>query len=302
MQTPERRSPPAIIFDSSLDDSIDQVLALAMTLIMTTRQDARLGSLTVSRNSLAITSFCELIVRFYRGEQPGESPGRGGLTIGMSEHGSSAAPAPMVSSVLQRTAPNSKPLYGRSIEKLNDTADPVAVIRNTLSAQQDQAAVVVLAGPPVTLLRLLAIPDGKLLVQKKARALVIGAPFTDAAGFTKLLAEWPGPVTIAGEEARSLTFPAAAIEQDFQWASSHPVVDAYRAAKPMPYDAPIGAMAAVLQAIHPEANHFRLSEAASGARHRTLLPDETRKDQLVQTLRQIVASKPGETRRGLPGG
>jgi hypothetical protein len=220
----------------------------------------------------------------------------------MSEHGSSAAPAPMVSSVLQRTAPNSKPLYGRSIEKLNDTADPVAVIRNTLSAQQDQAAVVVLAGPPVTLLRLLAIPDGKLLVQKKARALVIGAPFTDAAGFTKLLAEWPGPVTIAGEEARSLTFPAAAIEQDFQWASSHPVVDAYRAAKPMPYDAPIGAMAAVLQAIHPEANHFRLSEAASGARHRTLLPDETRKDQLVQTLRQIVASKPGETRRGLPGG
>jgi hypothetical protein len=312
MQAPERRQPAAVIFDSSLDESIDQVLALAMTLVLTAKQDARLGSLSVSRNSLAITSFCELIVRFYRGEQPGESPGRSGPTIGMSELGSAAEPSLMVSAVLRRTAPNNKPLYGRSIEKLNDTADPVAVIRNALSAQQDQAAVVVLAGPPVNLLGLLAIPDGKLLAQKKARSLVIGSPLTDAGGFAKLLAEWPGPIMIAGDEARNVTFPAAAIEEDFKWASNHPVVDAYRAAKTMPYDAPIGAMAAVLYAINPDANYFLPftsglpSEAqfspAPGARHRMLRPNEARKDQLVGALRQIVASKPADSRRGGQGG
>ena len=45
--------------------------------------------------------------------------------------------------------------YSRGIHKLNDTADPVAVIRNALSAQFDQNAVVVMAGPATNLVRLL---------------------------------------------------------------------------------------------------------------------------------------------------
>ena len=44
---------------------------------------------------------------------------------------------------------------------LNDTADPVAVIRNGLSAQIDQNGAVVLAGPPVNLLGVIARPDGR---------------------------------------------------------------------------------------------------------------------------------------------
>jgi hypothetical protein len=316
MQTPDRRLPPAVIFDSSLDESVDQIFALAMTLAYVARQDARLGSISVSRNSLAITSFCELIIRFYRGEQPGESQGRSSVTIGMSEHGNSAAPSKMVSAVLERTGANNTPLYVRTIAKLNDTADPVAVMRNALSAQQDQSSVVILAGPPVNLLRLLAIPEGKPMVQKKARSLVIGAPLADTAGFTKLLAEWPGPITIAGDELRRVEYPAAAIDEDFAWAPNHPIVDAYRAAKAMPYNAPIGAMAAVLHAIHPEAGHFSLSDAgtltvsaggraqfneASGGRHRMLLSDASRNEQLVGTLRPIVAARP-EARRGGRGG
>jgi hypothetical protein len=312
MQGPQRKTPAAVLFDSSLDESIDQILALAMVLAYTGRQDARLGSISVSRNSLAVLSFCELMVRFYRGEQPGEAPGRGAVTIGMSEDGSAAAASPMVSAVLGRPGANNRPLYARTIGKLNETADPVATIRNVLSAQQDQSAVVVLAGPPLNLLGLLAIPEGKALIGKKVRGLTIGAPLSDVAGFTRLLAEWPGPITIAGEDVRNIPFPAAAIEEDFAATSNHPLADAYRAAGPMPYDAPIGAMAAVLQAVQPDGSPFALSNAGtltvSGGRaqfaeggqgrHRIMSAEESKRGQIAQTLRQVVAPKPAEPRRG----
>lgn len=56
----------------------------------------------------------------------------------------------MIAAVVNRTGPDGRPLYPRAIEKLNGTADPVAVLRNALSAQQDQSAVMFLAGPRST--------------------------------------------------------------------------------------------------------------------------------------------------------
>src|SRR6185503_19098572 len=107
--------------------------------------------------------------------------------------------------------PEGKPAYNRAIEKLNDTADPVALIRNALTAQQDQNSVVVLAGPSVNLLGLLALPEGKKLVQKKVRTLVIAAPVE-----AKLLSEWPSPTVSAGAElGEAFPFPGAGIEEDF---------------------------------------------------------------------------------------
>ena len=65
--------------------------------------------------------------------------------------------------------------YPRARAVLNDTADPVAVIRNGLSAQIDQNGAVVLAGPPVNLLGVIARPDGRDWVTRKARVLSIAA-------------------------------------------------------------------------------------------------------------------------------
>ena len=58
----------------------------------------------------------------------------------------------------------------------------------------------------------------------------------------------------------ALPYPGASIEKDFAWAPAHPVVDAYRALKPMPYDAPAAALAAVLYAVHPDDGYFKLSD------------------------------------------
>lgn len=285
MQNPERKPTPAVVFDSSLEDDISQVLALAQLLGCHSRQEVRVTSLSVSRNNLRTAAFCDLMGRFF-----GTS-----LSIGMAVNvAASTSVPPMLSAVLTRQTPEGKPVYNRVVEKLNDTADPVALIRNALTSQQDQNTVVVLAGPSVNLLGLLALPEGKKLVQKKVRVLVVAAPF-DA----KLLAEWPGAAIIAGEEiGQSLPFPGAGIEEDFAWAANHPLVDAYRAARMMPYDVSSAAMAAVLYAAHPEENYFKLSEPQG--RQRQLIADTNQKDRVIQAYRQAVSAKPPE-RRGARG-
>ena len=75
-----------------------------------------------------------------------------------------------------------------------------------------------------------------------------------------MFAEWPTPLVAVGAEVgAALPYPGASIEKDFAWSPAHPVVDAYRAFKPMPYDAPASALAAVLYAAHPEDGLFTLS-------------------------------------------
>jgi hypothetical protein len=285
MQNPDRKPPTAVVFDSSIQDDIGHVLALAQLLSYQSRQEVRLTSVSTSANNLKTAAFCDLMVRTYGASLP----------IGMAVNvPASTTVPPMLSTVLAKTTPEGKPAYNRVVERLNDTADPVALIRNALTAQQDQNSVVVLAGPPLNLLGLLALPEGKKLIQKKVRALVV-AGSADA----KLLGEWPGPAIVAGREiGEALPFPGACIEEDFTWAPSHPVVDAYRAAKAMPYDAAATAMAAVLYARHPEEGYFKLSD--SQGNRRQLLADMNQKERVIQAYRQTVGSKPPE-RRGPRG-
>jgi hypothetical protein len=69
----------------------------------------------------------------------------------------------------------------------------------------------------------------------------------DIAAAKKLFAEWPTPIVAVGPGiGQQLPYPASSIENDFGWTASHPVVDAYRAFQPMPYDAPATALAAAL--------------------------------------------------------
>ena len=106
-------------------------------------------------------------------------------------------------------------------------------------------------------------------------------------------AEWPGPIVAVGSEVGDavLFCPAASIEKDFGWSEAHPVVDAYRAHREMPYDAPTTAMAAVLYAVRAKAN-------LSGYRNRVRLPfwilivDPAQKAVVQQTYIEIASAKP----------
>jgi hypothetical protein len=278
----ERRL-PALLLDSSIEDGIGQVLGLAMLLGFEARREARLTSLSVSRNNLRTAAFCDLMARFFGSSLP----------VGMAEEGATETSVPsMLSAVLDRKTPEGKTVYPRNISRLNETAEPAALIRNALTAQPDQNSTVILCGPPVNLRGFLALPEAKTLVQKKVRRLVLAAPLGTSAEVAKLLAEWPSPVAFADEDlGQSLKFPAESIDRDFGWATNHPLLDAYRAANTMPYDAVSSLMAAALYAVHPDDGYFKVSQ-------QRLLADPDQKERIVQAYRQAVSAKPAEPKRG----
>jgi len=317
MQFGQGKPPAGTVFDCDMGNSIDDALALAMLYGFQGKNETRVLSVSVTKPNLKAAAFCDVVDRFYLGE-PGPFGG-GSLPVGMATTGKMPEDTPMLVEPLSRKTPEGKPAYARSIEKLNDTAEPVALIRNALTSQYDQNAMVVLTGPATNLAALLDLPGAKALISQKVRylswaggAFPSGPPESaitcDIAAARKLFAEWPTPIVVSGNEVGlALPFPASSIEKDFAWSQAHPVVDAYRAYKPMPYDAPSWAMTAVLYAIRPQEGYFKLSEpgtvtvlddgrtrftASAGGKHRYLVADPAQKDRVIQTYTDIASLKP----------
>ena len=306
---PTAKPPVGIVFDAGLGNSIDDALALASLYGFQGKGESRVIGVNTSRPGLNSAIFADILVRFYTGEPNaffGATPI--GLTLGKE-----APDTAMMTTVL------SKPAFARNIKQMNDTADPLAVFRNALSAQFDANAIVFLAGPATNLARALDLPGMKLLLAAKVRYLVTamgnfagGAAdpqvLADLPAARKLFAEWPTPVVAAGSElGAALTFPSASLEKDFAWAPVHPMVDAYRAAGQMPYDAPAVALSAALYTVRPKEGYFRESDAgtisigndgrttlapATGGKHRFLVADPAQKERIMPLFVETASTKP----------
>jgi hypothetical protein len=197
-----------------------------------------------------------------------------------------------------------------------------------LLAQHDGNAAIVLAGPATGLVRILNLYRSGPQVAAKCKVLVVaGGSFPagppeasikgDVPAARKLFAEWPTPLVAVGSEVgEALAFPGGCIEKDFGWSTAHPVVDAYRILRPMPYDAPASALAATLYAVHPDAGHFTLSEPgtisvlddggtrftpAPDGKHRYLIADPAKKDQVINLYTSLASAQPAP-RPGRRGG
>src|SRR5205085_7811738 len=100
---------------------------------------------------------------------------------------------------------------------------------------------------------------------------------------------------------------SASIEKDFAWSPAHPVADAYKAYKAMPYDAPTSAMAAVLYAVRPQEAYFKTSDAGTVSvleggklkftaspqgKHRQLTFDPAQKNRILKAYTEIASAKP----------
>jgi hypothetical protein len=297
MQFPGAGAKPAvgIIFDSDFGNRIDEVLALALLYGLDGKNETRVVSVSSTMSDLKSAALIDAMIRFYT---MGFSRT---LPVGLAADGRIQGETKLLAAT---TA------HQNSIKTINDTAECAALIRNALTAQHDQNAIVVLAGPATNLVKSMALPGVNDLIKSKVRSLVISTTnlHADASAASKLLAEWPGPVVAVGKEVgEAMPFPGTSIEKDFAWATTpHPVVDAYRAYKAMPYDAPASTMAAILYAVRPKETYFKVSEPgtlkvtnagveftpAAGGTHSYLLPDPAQKERVIKTYVELVSAKP----------
>jgi len=318
MQAAGQEKPsPGIIFDTGMNKACD-ALALAM-LYGLNAKDARLVAVSVSGSNLRAAAFCEVVGEFYAGAVSGAFGGAPRtLPVGLSMDGKLAADAPLFTAPLARRNAEGKPVYRQTIQKLNDTADPVAVIRNAMTSQEDHNAIVIESGPATTLAHLLALHEAHETIVNKTKLLIMAVGIypegeelyvqADPAAARKVFAEWPTPIVVCGSEVGdALLFPATSIDKDFAWTQAHPVVDAYRAFHAMPYDAPTQAMAAALYAARPKAGQFELSERgtisvagdgrtkftpAADGKHRYLIPGALQKPNIIEAYIQLASAKP----------
>jgi hypothetical protein len=320
MQGGLRAIPPVgILFDCDLGNQIDDVLALALLYGLNGKNECRVVATTISKPNLKAAALSEVIGRFYAGEVSAAFNATGRtLPVGLATGGEYAEDTPMLS-VLARRTPEGKPAYNHGIEKITDTADPVDVLRNALSAQHPQNAIVVVTGPATNLSALLRYPRVLPLIPERARLLVVAAGGypdgkpepgiqSDITAAQKLFAEWPTPIVAVGVEVgEAIPFPGASLQTSFAWSAAHPVADAYQAHQPMPYDASTTAMAAVLYAVRAKDDLFQLSEPGTiavlddgrteftpspGGKHRYLIVDPAQKSRVQQLYVQIASAPP----------
>jgi hypothetical protein len=334
MQLPERaaRPPIGIALDGDLGNRIDAVLAIAMLNGFTAKSEARRISLSVSRPSLVAAQLGDVVSTFYRPPPPQRGGGVGAISagmMGMPDGPGVANDAPVLAATLAKKTPEGNPLYSSPIRGLINTAESAVLIRNLLLAQHDGNAAIVLAGPATGVVRLLNLYRSGPQIVAKCKVLVVAAGSfpagppeptiaADVAAARRLFAEWPTPIVAVGSEVgEALPYPAASIEKDFAWSPAHPVVDAYRVLKPMPYDAPAAALAAVLYAVHPDDGYFKLSDPgtigvlddgrtrfvpAADGKHRHLIVDPAQKERITSLYTAMVsaapAPRPGRGRGG----
>ena len=321
MQFAGQGKPPlGIIFDSDMGARIDAALALALLYGFEGKGEARLTSVSVSKSNLKAAAYCEAVGRFYAGAtSPEVRFFFRSLPVGLSTDGKMAEDTLMLTVPLSKRNAEGAPVYNHGIGKLNETAEVTALIRNAFTAQQDQNSAVVLAGPATNLVKVLDLPGAKDLISRKVRLLSVAAGAYpdgqpefhiqgDIAAARKLFAEWPTPIVAAGfEVGEALRFPASSIEKDFAWSTAHPVVDAYRAFQPMPYDAPSCDLAAALYAVRPQEGYFKLSDPgtirvlddgrtkfvpSAEGKHRYLIVDPAQNERVIKTYVEIASAKP----------
>jgi hypothetical protein len=327
------KPPIGIAFEGDVGNRIDAALAIAMLNGLAVKGEARRITLCISRPSIKAAQVADVIAAFYAGRAISVA-GSGGVggnpdgMVGMPETGP-ADDAPALAAILSRKSPEGTPLYASPISRVLDTADNAVLIRNMLLAQNDGNAAVVVAGPATGVARLLALYGARPQIATKVAQLVLAigafpsgpadpAVKNDVASARAVLADWPTPIVAVGAEVgEAVRYPGASIESDFGWAPTHPVADAYRAFKPMPYDASAAALAAVLHAVHPDDGYFKRSEPgtisvlddgrtqftpAANGKHRYLIVDPAQQDRIIKLYRETVsampAPRPGRGGRG----
>ena len=319
MQFPGQAPVVGVVYSTTMSRA-DSALALALLYGLGGKREARLGAISVMGAGLQTAAFCDAVGRFYSpgplansnrvlpvGLAPAGSPssvGESGETVKLSPDSA------MVKSAMERLDEKGGPAYPHGTARWGDTSEPCALIRNALTAQADAHAVVLVSSPATYVARVLQLQGVRELIAAKVRGLILcgSEAFADAAAARTLLTDWPSPIVYVPKEiGEAVLFPASSIEKDFGWSPINPVVDAYRAYRPMPYDANTLDLAAMLYAARPNTDLFQtgapgtLTVGDQGqpafapnaeGKHRSLQINPEKKQEILKQFIELATAKP----------
>jgi hypothetical protein len=298
-------APIGIVFNTSVTRP-DAVLALAALYALGIRRQVRVNALCVTGAGLDTAIYCDIVNRFYTPGPPRSS--NQWPPVGLAAVSPPPPDAPMIKPAVQRTEPSGEPTYVRSIRRVSDTSQAEAVLRNGVIFSVESA--IVLSAPATWLARSLDLQGVKDSYRERVKRLVIvesGETSRDPAALRKIVAEWPTPIFFCGRDVGdALPFPGAAVNEAFGWTAAHPIADAYRAFKPMPYDAPTYDLAAMHYTANPDSGFFQASEAGTlsvsdagvttfapgGGSVRRITADQSKRAQALAAFVEIVSTKP----------
>src|ERR1700736_5979938 len=138
------KAPLGVVYNTTMSRA-DAALTLALLYGMEGKKEARVAAGAVSGSGLDAAAVCDVVARFYAGPGPFPNSNRT-LPVGLAADGPLPPDSPMVKAAVERQ-------YSRAIQKVNDTAEVPALIRNSLTGQVNGNAVVILGAPATYLAR-----------------------------------------------------------------------------------------------------------------------------------------------------
>lgn len=312
--------PEKVIFETDLGNDIDDALALDMLYKYVDADSAEILGISINKPGTSPAIYADIMNRWY---------GHPDIPISILREGADCEydAVNYATAVADMKDTDGKPLFFRRLESIDSLPLPEKEYRRILSAAEDSSVTVISTGFFTNLARLLETgPDewsslsGRALVARKVKSLccmagcfndTIPAEYNvkkDIPAAKKVFSEWPGEIVASPFELGfSIRYPAESIENDFGWADRHPMVEAYKVYRPMPYSRQTWDLTAVLYAMEPDAGYFGMSpsgnisidddgrsvftESPSG-RHRYLTVDGIQKRRIRARFVEMLTMKP----------
>lgn len=267
-EAPATAAPMKVIFDTDMGNDIDDAIALDMLYKYADEGLIELLGVTSNKEEPQSVEYLDLMNTFY---------GYATLPLGRITEG---APCDRVNSFTSQTVAD--PHYARTITDREAIPESVDRLRELLAAQPDQATTIIAVGFSTNLQRLLRseadsfspLNGVELVAQKVKQLVMMGGDFypaddtmaeynirIDQPAAKTVFEEWPTPiVTSPFEVGNAMLYPVESILGDFGYVEKHPLAEAYKVYKPMPYDRPMWDPSAVLYAVEPDAGYFTISD------------------------------------------
>lgn len=317
--------PVKVIFETDMGNDVDDALAYDMLMKYMEQGDIELLGVSSNRSDTSSVQYIDVLNTWYG--HP-EIP-VGHVTDGVLSHDAVAYDQ----AVLDLNAPDGTPLFARTHASDGTIKPSVTLYRELLAAQPDTSVTVLSVGFSTNLAALLASqPDSisplsgrDLVAQKVARLVTMAGNMTDTTfceyniirdvpAAKTVFEQWPTEiVTSPFELGINVLYPGSSIENDFAWAQpAHPVVEAYKAYLPMPYDRPTWDLTALLYAVEGPEGYFAVSEPGrisvddKGATTFTPSPDGNRRylmadsTQMANIVKRFVEFIPAAPERYAP--